>query len=104
MVLEAQASGLRVIVTDRGGPAEIVRRYDAGIVVDLSQPQALAHAMEKIILDADLRRELRNCGLRNAAKANGKMCWKNYGAATKATPPKSTWKPIVRSMPATCPA
>jgi glycosyltransferase involved in cell wall biosynthesis len=73
VVLEAQASGLPVIVTDVGGPAEIVRRHDSGIVVDLSQPQALANAMEKIMLDTDLRSELRNRGLRNAAESK----WEN---------------------------
>ena len=73
VVLEAQASGLPVIVTDQGGPADIVRRYDSGIVVDLSQPNALADAMEKMMLDADLRRELRNRGLCNAAESK----WEN---------------------------
>ena len=73
VVLEAQASGLPVIVTDQGGPAEIVRRHDSGIVVDLAQPQALADAMEKIMLDADLRSELRNRGLRSAAESK----WEN---------------------------
>ena len=73
VVLEAQASGLPVIVSDQGGPAEIVRRYDAGIVVDLGQPQALADAMEKVLRDADLRRDLRNRGLRNAAESK----WEN---------------------------
>jgi glycosyltransferase involved in cell wall biosynthesis len=73
VVLEAQASGLPVIVTDQGGPAEIVRRYDSGIVINLSQPKALADAMEKILLDADHRSELRNRGLRNAAQCN----WEN---------------------------
>ena len=34
VVLEAQASGVPAIVTDRGGPADIVRRYDSGIIVD----------------------------------------------------------------------
>ena len=37
-------------------------------------------------------------------RASGKMCWKSSGAATKATPAKRTWKPIVRSMPETRPA
>jgi len=73
VVLEAQASGLPVIVTDQGGPADIVRRYDSGIVVDLSQSQAVADAMEKIMLDADLRLELRNRGLCNAAESK----WEN---------------------------
>ena len=41
VVLEAQASGLPVIVTDQGGPAEIVRRHDSGIVVDLGAAAGL---------------------------------------------------------------
>ena len=73
VVLEAQASGLPVIVTNRGGPAEIVRRHESGIVVDLGQPQALADAMEKIMLDADRRCELRNRGLQSAAESK----WEN---------------------------
>ena len=73
VVLEAQAAGLPVIVSDRGGPAEIVGRYDSGIIVNLTRPQALADAMEKVLLDADLRCELRNRGLRNAAESK----WEN---------------------------
>jgi glycosyltransferase involved in cell wall biosynthesis len=73
VVLEAQASGLPVIVSDQGGPAEIVRRHDSGIIVDLSQPQALADAMEKIMLDADRRCELRKRGLSSAAESR----WEN---------------------------
>jgi glycosyltransferase involved in cell wall biosynthesis len=69
VVLEAHASGLPVIVTDQGGPAEIVRRHGAGIIVNLSQPHALADAMEKIMLDADLRSDLRERGLRSAGES-----------------------------------
>ena len=73
VVLEAHASGLPVIVSDVGGPAEIVRRHASGLVVDASQPHALADAMEKVMLDADLRRELRDRGLHNAAESK----WEN---------------------------
>ncbi len=68
VVLEAHASGLPVIVSNRGGPAEIVRRHDSGIVVDVAQPHALAEAMERMMLDAELRAELRQRGLYNAGE------------------------------------
>ena len=68
VVVEAHASGLPVIVSDQGGPAEIVGRHDAGIVVNLSHPQALAEAMEKVLLNADLRSEFRKRGLQSAAE------------------------------------
>ena len=73
VVLEAQASGLPVIVSDQGGPAEIVRRYQSGIAVDLARPHALANAMERVMLDVDLRDDLRRRGLRNAAESK----WEN---------------------------
>lgn len=73
VVLEAQASGLPVIVSDQGGPAEIVRRHQSGIVVDLARPHALADAMQRVMLDADLRKDLRERGLRNAAESK----WEN---------------------------
>jgi glycosyltransferase involved in cell wall biosynthesis len=44
-VLEAQASGLPAIVTDRGGPQEIVEHGRSGLVVDLGRPHAWADAM-----------------------------------------------------------
>jgi glycosyltransferase involved in cell wall biosynthesis len=72
-VLEAQASGLPVIVSNQGGPAEIVRRHDSGIVVDVTKPQALAEAMERMMRDAALRSEMRHRGLRNAAESR----WEN---------------------------
>jgi glycosyltransferase involved in cell wall biosynthesis len=67
VVLEAQASGVPVIVTDRGGPADIARCYDSGIIVDDAEPGALAGAMERLCLSAELCADLRARGLRNAA-------------------------------------
>ena len=67
VVLEAQASGLPVIVTDRGGPAEIVRGHESGVIVDHTDGQALLDAMELLLLAPEKRDDLRGRGLRNAA-------------------------------------
>ncbi|PVZ85767.1 group 1 glycosyl transferase [Serratia sp. S1B] len=46
VVAEAMASGLPVVVTDSGGPSEIVgNQGTAGILVPIKDPQALANAM-----------------------------------------------------------
>lgn len=68
VVLEAQASGLPVIVSDLGGPAEIVRGHASGIVVDHRHPEALMEAMERLYLSPELRADLRARGLRSAAE------------------------------------
>jgi glycosyltransferase involved in cell wall biosynthesis/predicted metal-dependent phosphoesterase TrpH len=69
-VLEAQASGLPAVVSDRGGPQEIVGINDSGVVLDLSAPMLavprLAETMTRLIDDADWRDELRARGLRTA--------------------------------------
>lgn len=60
VVLEAQACGLPAIVVDRGGPPELVRHHQSGIVVDPDDPDALLLAMRRLAespqLCADLRR------------------------------------------------
>lgn len=45
VVLEAHASGLPAIVSDQGGPQEIVRANNSGLIVDATKPDLLAKAM-----------------------------------------------------------
>lgn len=66
VVLEAQASGLPVIVADRGGPQEIVGQGESGLVVDMSQVDSLVTAMDRLWSDGSLRQTLRERGLANA--------------------------------------
>lgn len=66
-VLEAQACGLPAIVSDWGGPPEIVRPRDSGIIVDVDRPNALTEAMQRLAVDADLQTRLRERALLTAA-------------------------------------
>ena len=66
-VLEAQASGLPALVTDRGGPREIVERHASGKVVDLRAPGALTRAMVDLYRDPDGCRRMSERALRAAA-------------------------------------
>jgi glycosyltransferase involved in cell wall biosynthesis len=50
VVAEAMASGLPVVVTDSGGPTEIVGADEhAGYVVPIKNPKALATAMTRVM-------------------------------------------------------
>ena len=49
MILEAQACGLPVVVTDRGGPRENMRPGQTGLVVSGNDSMALADALEHLI-------------------------------------------------------
>ena len=69
-VLEAQASGLPAIVSNQGGPAEIVSANNSGIIVDTTRPGTLTEAMAMLFDDADLRRQFAARALNNAAQRN----------------------------------
>ncbi len=86
VVLEAQASGLPVIVTDRGGPAEIVRRYESGIVVDHTRPQALMDAMERLYLSPQFRAELRSA--RTSQRRREQLAARARGDVARARGPR----------------
>jgi glycosyltransferase involved in cell wall biosynthesis len=58
VVLEAQASGLPVIVTDSGGPVENLLPGQSGIVVPANEAGPLEEAMKLLCADAGLRRRM----------------------------------------------
>ncbi|MFB3882143.1 MAG: glycosyltransferase family 4 protein [Armatimonadota bacterium] len=60
-ILEAMASGVPVVTSDRSSMAEIAG--DAALLVDPEDTQALAEALRRAILDEGLRQDLRRKGL-----------------------------------------
>lgn len=55
VVLEAQASGLPVIVTDKGGPQENLLPGETGFIVPAGDGNALLQAMDTLVSDGALR-------------------------------------------------
>lgn len=58
VVLEAQASGLPVIVSDSGGPRELVVNGSTGLVVKSGSKEALVDAMKSLIQDEAMRKTM----------------------------------------------
>ncbi|MGO9311742.1 MAG: glycosyltransferase [Syntrophobacteraceae bacterium] len=58
VILEAQASGLPVIVTDSGGPQENVIPNKTGLIVKAGDAESLLHAIETLLSDAALRKKM----------------------------------------------
>lgn len=54
VLLEAQACGTPLIVSDRGGPREFVAHGETGLVVDPRDTESLANAMARLALDPEL--------------------------------------------------
>jgi glycosyltransferase involved in cell wall biosynthesis len=59
VVLEAQASGLPVIVTDEGGPQENIRKNETGFIVRAGNVEAFIDPILKLIDDPDLLHTIR---------------------------------------------
>ena len=70
VVLEAMASGVPVVVSDRGGPCEIVEHGRTGLVTKARNAMHLVAAVERLLDDHDLRRAMSAAG-RHHAEAHG---------------------------------
>ncbi len=61
-IIEAGAAGRPVIVSDAGGLPEVVIDGETGIVVPKENPQAAADALEKLVLNPELRIKMAKAG------------------------------------------
>ncbi|MGH9379969.1 MAG: glycosyltransferase [Thermoanaerobaculia bacterium] len=69
-VLEAHASGLAAVVSDRGGAQEIVRRSGGGLAVAADAPGTLAREILTLARDRGRLADLAVAGLQYAARAS----------------------------------
>ena len=70
VVLEAQASGLPVIVSNRGGPPEIVADGESGMIFDAAEPGSLKRVMRRLLTYPELRDRLAAGALENANESS----------------------------------
>jgi sucrose-phosphate synthase len=78
--LEAAAAGLPVVVTDRGGPPEILARIGHGAAVDPTDPEAIGRACLEMLEDGALWRARAAAALRwRPGRA-----WDGWAAASRA--------------------
>lgn len=71
VVLEAMASGVPVVATRHGGPMEIVREGETGLLVDPAQPAATAGAMIALLGDPARRQAMGRAGRQRAVSEYG---------------------------------
>lgn len=70
--LEAMACGAPVVAADRASLPEVVG--DAGMLVDPTDPDALADAIERVVLTPDVAERMRRDGLRRARSFTWDRC------------------------------
>jgi glycosyltransferase involved in cell wall biosynthesis len=73
VVLEAQASGLPSVVSDQGGPRELVKHGETGFITQAKDSDSLFDAMSKLATDTPLRQKMSEAA-RNRMK---ERTWEN---------------------------
>jgi glycosyltransferase involved in cell wall biosynthesis len=58
VLLEAMAQAVAVVAVAGGGPAEIIEHGQSGLLVPSGEPEILAEAIERVLLDEDLRQRM----------------------------------------------
>jgi len=91
VVLESQASGLPVLVSDRGGPKEVVDEGITGFVLPGERPGAWADAISRLLVDRDLRQRMGRSAVTRSARFSLRACfeqfWEAHEAALRETVP-----------------
>ena len=67
-LLEASATGLPIVVTDDGGPNDIIHNCKNGILVDVASMKQITSALRKIIANKDLWERYSKNGIMNVRK------------------------------------
>jgi len=76
-LLEASATGLPIIATDDGGPVDIIRNCENGILVNPKKPENMATAIKKIISNPEIWETYSKNGVLNVRKH---YTWKQHAA------------------------
>ena len=82
VIIEAQASGIPVIVSDSGGPKELVENNKTGLVTKSRDVDDLARAIRKLIVNPTLRRRLGNRARDGVINRTWPSAFRNFWAAT----------------------
>jgi glycosyltransferase involved in cell wall biosynthesis len=82
VIIEAQASGLPVVVSDIGGPKELVEDGVSGFVTKALDAAEFAGAIEKIATDAPLRARMAQAARESVAHRSWPNAFQRFWAAT----------------------
>lgn len=62
-LIEASACGLPIVATGDGGPVDIVRNCESGLLVDVRRTEAIGEAIKNILVDPELWTSFSNNGI-----------------------------------------
>jgi glycosyltransferase involved in cell wall biosynthesis len=78
VVMEAQASGLPAVVSDRGGPRELVENGVDGFVTRALDSGSFANAVRQLVVDAALRAQMGNRAQQRVQKRDWSHAFRTF--------------------------
>jgi glycosyltransferase involved in cell wall biosynthesis len=82
VIIEAQAAGLPVIVSDAGGPKELVRENENGFITRSHDVDDLVRAIRQLVSDPDLRRRMSACARESVIDRTWPAAFRKFWALT----------------------
>jgi glycosyltransferase involved in cell wall biosynthesis len=83
VIIEAQASGVPVIVSDSGGPKELVRNNENGLITKSHDLDDLTDALRRLIVDPALRERMRANARESVADRSWPWAFTKFWSATE---------------------
>jgi glycosyltransferase involved in cell wall biosynthesis len=82
VIIEAQASGLPVVVSDIGGPKELVEHGVNGLITKAHDPAEFARAIEQFVTDHNLRERMQAHARESVVHRSWPNAFKKFWATT----------------------
>lgn len=83
VIIEAQASGLPVIVSDSGGPKELVENERNGLITKSHDLEDLMRAIRELVVNADRRRQMGSLARESVIDRTWPNAFRRFWAATQ---------------------
>jgi glycosyltransferase involved in cell wall biosynthesis len=82
VIIEAQASGVPVIVSDSGGPKELVENNENGLITKAHDLEDFTEAIRKLIVDPGLRERMAESARKSVVDRSWPSAFRKFWAAT----------------------
>ena len=82
VIIEAQASGLPVVVSDSGGPKELVEENENGLITKSHDVEDFARAIRVLVTDSALREQMGRSARKSVIDRTWPSAFRKFWAVT----------------------
>jgi len=83
VVIEAQASGVPVVVSDSGGPKELVEDNQNGLITKAHDVDDFTRAVRALVVDPSLRKRMSVCARKSVVDRNWPSAFRKFWGTTE---------------------